>query len=101
MAAGRSGRPHPPCIPPGSERQKRQESFSAFSQAEVVFKIQPRQVVGLRYPSLAGLPSDGNPVSKNEEVRDTTVRPLPGYCGAAPAVSVVLRRARQDRICPE
>lgn len=78
MAAGRWPFGPTPTLYPSSERQKRQESFSAFSQADLVFRIQPRQVVGLRYLSpLAGCRQTAIPSQKkNKEVRDTTVSPL-------------------------
>lgn len=78
VAAGRWPFWPTPTLNPSSERQKRQESFSAFSQADLVFRIQPRQVVGLRYLcQLAGCRQTAIPSQKtNKEVRDTTVSPL-------------------------
>lgn len=61
-----------------------------FLSSRAIFKIQPRQARGLR--SLSGCRQTAIP-SQNEEVRDTTVWPNDGYCGAAPGVSVLLRRA--------
>lgn len=103
VAAGRWPFGPTPTLYPSSERQKRQESFSAFSQADLVFRIQPRQVVGLRYLSpLAGCRQTAIPSQKkNKGSARHDSEPIAVYCGAASAVSVVLRRALQGRIWSE
>lgn len=61
-----------------------------FLSSRAIFQDTASAGQGLR--SLSGCRQTAIP-SQNEEVRDTTVWPNGGYCGAAPGVSVLLRRA--------